>query len=92
MDILVKRTATGIAEVFTLELTELGFSMLTWPQGPPIVFGALLESCFDDTGPVPEEAACLAEGRPSEAPTGQGSLSGKRKSPSPGDADAMSDY
>jgi len=91
MDILVKRTAAGIAEVFTLELTELGFSMLTWPQGPPVVFGALLESCFDDTGPTPEEATCLAAGRPSGAPNGLGGLVGKRKSPG-GDADNMSDF
>eukprot|EP00908_Phaeocystis_cordata_P020278 Transcript_31949.p1 GENE.Transcript_31949~~Transcript_31949.p1 ORF type:complete len:393 (+),score=156.97 Transcript_31949:805-1983(+) len=57
MDMLVKRTAPGSAEVFTLELTELGFSMLAWPQGPPTVFGALLESCLADTGPTPAEAA-----------------------------------
>ena len=33
MDILVKRTAPGCAETFTLELTEMGFSMLAWPEG-----------------------------------------------------------
>ena len=32
MDILIRRTGPGVAEVFTLELTELGFSMLTWPE------------------------------------------------------------
>jgi hypothetical protein len=41
MDMLIKRTAPGTAEVFTLEITELGFSMLAWPAGPPTVFGAL---------------------------------------------------
>ena len=30
MDMLIKRTAPGAAEVFTLEITELGFSMLAW--------------------------------------------------------------
>ena len=54
MDMLIKRVGPGKAEVFTLELTELGFSMLTWPAGPPVVFGALLESCFDDVGPTPQ--------------------------------------
>ena len=62
MDILIKRTGPGKAEVFTLELTELGFSMLTWPMGPPIVFSALLRSCFEDTGPTDEEAKRLAKG------------------------------
>ena len=62
MDILIRRTGPGKAEVFTLELTELGFSMLTWPKGPPIVFSALLKSCFEDTGPTDEEAKLLVEG------------------------------
>ena len=56
MDVLVRRTGPGAAEVFTLELTELGFSMLTWPAGPEVVFTALLASCFEDTGPSPLEA------------------------------------
>ena len=43
------------SKVFTLEITELGFSMLAWPAGPPTVFGALLESCLADTGATPEE-------------------------------------
>ena len=70
MDILVKRTGKGAAEVFTLELTELGFSMLTWPAGPPVVFGALLESCFADTGATPEEAARIATDHGAEATAG----------------------
>lgn len=74
MDMLVRRKGPGAAEVFTLELTELGFSMLTWPAGPSMVFGALLESCFADTGPTPEEAVRLGlgEAMEGEASTGGG--------------------
>lgn len=45
MDMLIKHTGPGTAEVFTLELTELGFSMLTWPDGPPTVFGEHMRTC-----------------------------------------------
>ena len=31
----------GRAEVHTLELTELGFSMWSWDDGPSTVFGAV---------------------------------------------------
>ena len=62
MDILVKRVGPAAAEVFTLELTELGFSMLGVNTLPPLVFGALLASCFEDTGPTPEEARRLTDG------------------------------
>ena len=55
--------ATGMAEVFTLELTELGFSMLTWPEGPPLVFSALLASCFEDTGTSQHESRRLTDGK-----------------------------
>ena len=48
MDILVTRAGPGRAEVHTLELTELGFSMLAWPDGPHVVFNALIESFFND--------------------------------------------
>lgn len=34
----------------TLELTELGFSMLSWADGPRAVFSAVLASMFDDIG------------------------------------------
>ena len=50
--------------MYTLELTELGFSMLAWPQGPPSVFGALLESCFEDVGTSARESERLALSRP----------------------------
>lgn len=62
IDVLIKRTGPGAAEVFTLELTELGFSMLGVAALPPMVFAALLRSCFEDTGPTTEEAARLADG------------------------------
>ncbi|KAL1496077.1 hypothetical protein AB1Y20_014704 [Prymnesium parvum] len=57
MDMLISRAHDGSVEVHTLELTECGFSMLAWPEGPQTVFGALLASCFEDTGPT--EAARL---------------------------------
>jgi hypothetical protein len=62
IDVLVKRVGPAEAEVFTLELTELGFSMLGVNTLPPIVFGALLASCFEDTGATDEEARRLKEG------------------------------
>ena len=59
MDFLVRRTAPGRAKVYTLELTELGFSLLGWYQGPRLVLSALLESCFDDTGATAAESELL---------------------------------
>ena len=53
----------------TLELTELGFSMLGWDDGPRLVFGALLESCFEDVGPSEAEAERLRLFRSSAPPT-----------------------
>jgi hypothetical protein len=60
IDILVKRVSPGKAEVHTLELTELGFSMLSWRDGPDAVFASVLASCFDDTGPTEEDSRRLA--------------------------------
>ena len=48
MDILVSKAGPGRADVHTLELTEMGFSMLAWPEGPQVVFNALVESFFVD--------------------------------------------
>lgn len=45
-DVLVKHTGTGKASVRIGELTELGGCFLGWPQGPQIVFSAMLRSCF----------------------------------------------
>ena len=60
---LVSRCGAGQAEVHTLELTEAGFSLLAWPEGPVTVFAALLESCFGDTGPSPAEEERLPKRR-----------------------------
>ncbi|KAK3270945.1 hypothetical protein CYMTET_20681, partial [Cymbomonas tetramitiformis] len=46
MDFLVKHSGPGTASVHTGELTELGASFLGWDEGPDIVFGALIDSCF----------------------------------------------
>lgn len=53
-DILAKRLGPGRAAVTTGELTELGGCFLGWPNGPAVVMGAMLRSCFRDpvmTGP-----------------------------------------
>lgn len=60
IDLLVTRTAPGHAEIHSLELTEAGFSLLGWRGGPPAVMGALLDACFEDSGPTEAEAALLA--------------------------------
>ncbi|KAL3932126.1 MAG: hypothetical protein SGPRY_000831, partial [Prymnesium sp.] len=60
MDMLITRAFDGSVDVHTLKLTECGFSMLAWPEGPDIVFGALLASCFEDTGPSEAEVLSAA--------------------------------
>ena len=59
IDLLLTRVGPGQAELHTLELTEAGFSLLGWRGGPPAVMGALLDACFQDTGPTAAEAALL---------------------------------
>ena len=51
MDFLVQRVAPGRAEVHSLELTEMGFSLFRWKGGPNIVLGALFDSFFDASEP-----------------------------------------
>ena len=41
------RTAPGSANLYTLELTELGFSMWNWDKGHEVVFEAVAESCLE---------------------------------------------
>merc|ERR1711920_135013 len=41
-DILAKHSGLGKAEIRTGELTELGGCFLGWPEGPKVVFGAML--------------------------------------------------
>lgn len=50
-DIMAKRTGPGKANIMTGELTELGGCFLGWPQGPRVVFGAMIRSFFKD--PLP---------------------------------------
>ena len=64
MDILVTRSGPGRSEVHTLELTEMGFSMLAWPEGPRVVFNALIESFFSDIEHTAADATALAATRP----------------------------
>jgi len=45
-DILVKRVGPGQAAIATGELTELGGCFLGWPEGPKVVFAAMLRSCL----------------------------------------------
>ena len=50
----------------TLELTEMGFSMLAWPEGPRVVFNALVESFFADVEHTAADAERLASTRPTQ--------------------------
>ena len=58
MDFLVTHSGVGRANVHSLELTEMGFCMLGWKQGPRAVMSALLESCleFDRLAPTVQAA------------------------------------
>lgn len=47
-DFFIKRTGPGTAQVYTLEICELGFSMLGDSCLPEKVFNALLKSCLAD--------------------------------------------
>ena len=60
IDFLVKRRAPGKVDVHTLELTEAGFSMLGWRDGPTKVFDALAEACFEDEAAKFKDAAAAA--------------------------------
>ena len=60
MDFLVHHLAVGEVQVHSLELTELGFSLLGWRAGPQVVMEALVASCFDDTESTVEEGAALS--------------------------------
>ena len=64
MDLLVSRAGPGRSEVHTLELTEMGFSMLAWPDGPRVVFNALVESFFNDVEHTAADESLLAAARP----------------------------
>ena len=46
MDFMIKRTGPGTAAVWAGELTELGGCFLGWSEGPELIWGAVLRSCF----------------------------------------------
>ncbi|CAE7265464.1 unnamed protein product [Symbiodinium sp. CCMP2592] len=48
-DIMAHRLGPGKAAVMTGELTELGGCFLGWPEGPQVVFNAMLRACFRET-------------------------------------------
>ena len=48
LDLLVCRVGPGRARVYTGELGELGFSMLSWDAGPKVVTEAVLRAAFRD--------------------------------------------
>lgn len=48
-DYFIKRTGPGTAQVHTLEICELGFSMLGDSGLPNKVYNAMLKSCLSDT-------------------------------------------
>ena len=71
MDFLVAHSGAGRADVHSLELTELGFCMLGWKEGPRAVMSALLESCLElDRLPPTLEAAVRRTSGP--APVSEG--------------------
>ena len=61
IDFLVRHAGEGHAEVSSLELTEVGFCMLGWRDGPRAVMAALVESCLDQ----PETSDAAASQQPS---------------------------
>eukprot|EP00929_Paragymnodinium_shiwhaense_P008914 TRINITY_DN1128_c1_g1_i1.p1 TRINITY_DN1128_c1_g1~~TRINITY_DN1128_c1_g1_i1.p1 ORF type:complete len:559 (+),score=120.86 TRINITY_DN1128_c1_g1_i1:226-1902(+) len=50
-DILAKRVGPGKAKCATGELTELGACFLGWPEGPEVMFGAMMRACMKDALP-----------------------------------------
>lgn len=50
-DVLAKRIGAGRAAVRTLELTELGGCIMNWPDGPEVVFDAILRACLQEEVP-----------------------------------------
>ena len=67
----------------TLELTEMGFSMLAWPEGPHTVFNALIDSFFADIEPTAADQSFLAASPSvrSDAPRTFGGIGGHESSP-----------
>jgi len=72
IDILTTRAGPGRAEVHTLELTEMGFSMLAWPEGPQLVFNALVDSFFSDLEPTAADLAILSDRSVARSTGGKG--------------------
>ncbi len=87
-DLLITRASPGKAEVHTLELTEMGFSMLAWPEGPHVVFNALVDSFFADLEPTAADQSVLAGNSPARAAGGKG---GRESSPASASTDRNAD-
>lgn len=69
--------SAGKASVWTLEICELGFSMLGDKKLPAKVFGAMLRSCLSGTG---DDTAALRSGSEEvSAPRPNGTLSASQK-------------
>ena len=47
---LVELPPSARVTVSTAEITELGFSMHGWPEGPEVVHAAMLQACYPDVG------------------------------------------
>eukprot|EP01062_Namystynia_karyoxenos_P084116 TRINITY_DN982_c4_g1_i1.p1 TRINITY_DN982_c4_g1~~TRINITY_DN982_c4_g1_i1.p1 ORF type:complete len:754 (+),score=242.72 TRINITY_DN982_c4_g1_i1:120-2381(+) len=56
VDTMVRRSGDGKAQVSLGEITELGGCFLGWPEGPTVVFNAVVRSCLRNTGPGHELA------------------------------------
>ena len=94
MDFMIKRTGPGQAVVHTGELTELGGCFLGWPEGPEVIWGAVLRSCFREQcyGIGAEQCRCrVPKGpflKPVPRPRWEGKGKGKGKGKSKGDPSA----
>ncbi|CAD7969549.1 unnamed protein product [Amoebophrya sp. A120] len=83
-DVLAHKYAPGKARVMIGEITELGACFLGWPEGPKVVFNALLQSCTgaNDRGNWRREASPAAanKGQGKNNEKGQGNNARQRTS------------
>ena len=50
-------------KAWLLEMTEAGFSMWGWDDGPPLVFGAIVASCLGERGVDLQDQEVAATGK-----------------------------
>jgi hypothetical protein len=66
LDFLLERLpGAGRGRASTLEITEAGFSMCFWEEGPSVVFGAIVRACV--IGVSEEDSLCGGRGKETAA-------------------------